>query len=217
MVPADFIAGDRAVGSPPLSSHLRTLCALPALVSWSRCSHLHPSYLTQGLFYPTCGYHSCWEPSPSEQPSGAPVTSSPWPFPSPTSVCPGFLPSLLCFQPVTLPPTHWENKLCLAAAPLLHFHPDDTPLPFRSFSVPSSSFQHRSTLSSCPKSASLHPAPTGRASVVGPYVLSPTSSACSHQYTNRLANKNPPCSALFLCSFHSELLGRIVCLTFDSP
>lgn len=127
--------------------HLCILTLRPSVPSWlqspDHAAHtLHPLYLTQGLLYPTCGYHSCWEPSPSEQPSGAPVTW-PWPFPSPTSVCPGFLPSLLCFQPVTLPPTHWENRMYLAAAPLLHFHPDDTPLPFRPSPVPSSWFQQR--------------------------------------------------------------------------
>ena len=128
--------------------HLCLLTLQPSVPSWlpspDHTAHtLHSLYLTQGLLYPTCGYHSCWEPSPSEQPSGAPVTSWPWPFPSPTSVCPGFLPSLLCFQPVTLPPTHWENRMYLAAAPLLHFHPDDTRLPFRPSPVPCSWFQQR--------------------------------------------------------------------------
>lgn len=203
------LQGGWAVGSTPLSSHLQ-----PSVPSWLQ-SPDHAAHTLQ-----PCTWLKVFSTQPvgiihaeipaSEQP-GAPVTSWPWPFPSPTSVCPGFLPSLLCFQPVALPPTHWENRMYLAAAPLLHFHPDDTPLPFRPSPVPSSSLQQRRRPPLLCRVCLSHLPPPSGPLCWDPRFCLPPPSACSRQYTNRLTNKilhALPCfSALFIVSFLEELFA----------
>lgn len=212
--PVDLIAGGWAVGSRSLSCPppaLSVLLAVKASASRSCSSHSYHQYLAHSLLWSTCWHHSLWGPA-HVRPPGSPLTSSPWPFPSPTSVCPG-VSALLTSLPASVLTSHYTKKIASTWPQPLIFTSPKWYLPLHSDPLLFLSLHYsgESALSSCPGPALSPLFSILRVSVVGPHVFSPSSSSAPTStqtclLTNPKSHLALPCfPPLFIANFLEKL------------